>query len=144
MATTSSPSSPAEKGRQTRLINEAIGITERKTVDEARLKAIKRELGDNLAEALKNAKTVTVPTRKGVCELTQVEAVSISDRQVENLHEVLADRFEELVVVEVKHKITPSLRRILVDPGPQEQDLSAAVEQCLDRKLSLRFTFRSA
>ena len=82
--------------------------------------------------------------RKGVWELTEVEAVSIPEGQIENLRAALGGRSEELVAVEVKYKLSPSLRRILKDPAPEEQDLAAAAEKCVERKRTLRHVFRSA
>ena len=141
MATTSSA---ADKARRTRLINEAIKLTTQKSDIEARLNVIKHELGRHLDEDLADTKTVTLPTRQGVCEVTRVEAVTIAVRLIDGLQQALADRFPELVTVETKYKITPALKRILEDPGPQEQDLSAEVEKFVERKASRRFTFRSA
>ena len=141
MATTSSS---ADKGRRTRLINEAIKLTVQKAEVEIRLKAIKQELGRYLDENLNGSKTITLPTRKGVCEVTRVETVTIPERLLQGMQQALRDRFEQLVSVETKYKITPALRRILEDPGPQEQDLSAEVEKYVERKTSSRYTFRVA
>ena len=76
--------------------------------------------------------------------MTRVETVTIPERLLQGMQQALRDRFEQLVSVETKYKITPALRRILEDPGPQEQDLLAEVEKCVERKTSSRYTFRVA
>ncbi len=135
---------PAEKGRRTKLINEAIQAKQEMEAAEARLETLKAEIWafaeQDLLEG--DTKTLIFPTAAGVCEVGLATTITLPKGSEANLRAILGQRAEELLEVTQKTSITDGLRRLITEPQPMEQSLAERVRGCVQFKRGSRFTFK--
>lgn len=137
---------PVEKGRRTKLINEAIQAKQDLEAAEARLETLKAEIWafaeSDLLEG--DVKSLVFPTAAGVCEVGMATTITLPKGSEANLRAILGDRSDELLEVTQKVSITDGLRRLLTEPQPMEQSLAERLRGCVQFKRSSRFTFKPA
>ena len=71
---------------------------------EKQMKDLNARLMPFISPGLEMDGKITIATSKAVLEVTNVSTVVINEDAVDDLRVVLADRFDDLVEVQVKHK----------------------------------------
>ena len=130
--------STADKAQRTRLVHQMAELESNKKDVEKRMKDLKARLMPFISPGLESDGKITIATSKAVLEVTNVSTVVINEDAVDDLRGVLGDRFDDLIEVQVKHKATGALRRLLED----EHELSEATGEHIQRRLSTRFAIR--
>lgn len=130
--------SAVERAHLSREINRAIDLDAEIKAKTEELRELKARLWDAIGEP------GFYRSNRGHVEIVRSNVLSVPETAYDALHEILGDRYPDLVDEVVRLKARSGLRRLLFEPGPTERQISDRLREIVQVREQVSFTFKGA